>query len=150
MRDRLSRERRSWNMSRIRSKNTEPEKVVRSFLWRKGYRYRLHVKITVPDSIKFPLRRRIICPDIVLPKHKLAIFVHGCFWHRHIGCKNCTTPTARRDWWLQKLNGNALRDKVHRRVLKQLGWNVAVVWECAIKKPNEISRVEKQITKLLD
>jgi DNA mismatch endonuclease, patch repair protein len=81
-------------MSRIRGKDTTPEKAVRSLLHQLGYRFRLHVR-------KLPG-----CPDIVLPKFKTAIFVHGCFWHRHRGCGNCTTPTNRREWWLAKLNGN--------------------------------------------
>ena len=105
-------------MSRIRSKNTSPEMRVRSLLHRMGYRFRLHLK-------NLPGR-----PDIVLPKYKTVIFVHGCFWHRHQGCKNCTTPTNRREWWLTKLEGNAARDKVHRDALKKLGWRVIVVWEC--------------------
>src|ERR1043166_691429 len=93
--DRLTKERRSWNMSRIRGKDTTPEKIVRSLLHKMGYRFRLYVK-------KLPGK-----PDIVLAKHKTAIFVHGCFWHRHKGCRNCTTPTNRHEWWLAKLNGNA-------------------------------------------
>ncbi len=143
--DRLTKARRSWNMSRIRSKNTAPEKAVRSLLHRMGYRFRLHVRIPVtlsasvgeragvrcrfrlhrkipipqPSTINRlsrrsrtktdqPSRRRFITPDIVLVKQRVAIFVHGCFWHRHRGCKNCTTPTNRREWcgWA-KLNGNA-------------------------------------------
>src|SRR5437588_4872801 len=86
--DRLTKERRSWNMSRIRGKNTNPEKIVRSLLHRMGYRFRLHGR-------RLPGR-----PDIVLPKYRTVIFVHGCFWHRHKGCKNCTTPTRRREWWV--------------------------------------------------
>ena len=110
MRDRLTKARRSWNMSRIRGKDTNPEKVVRSLLHRMGFRFRLHGK-------KLPGR-----PDIVLLKLKTVIFVHGCFWHRHRGCKNCTTPTNRREWWLAKLNGNAARDKLHQRNLRKAGW----------------------------
>lgn len=129
--DHLTRARRSWNMSRIRGKNTAPEMVVRSMLHKMGYRFRLHVKILVPESVNFPSRRRFIIPDIVLPKYKkMVIFVHGCFWHRHKGCKDCTTPTHRREWWLTKLNGNAKRDKLHRRILKKLGWKTIVTWEC--------------------
>jgi DNA mismatch endonuclease, patch repair protein len=90
MRDRLSKERRSWNMSRIRGKDTAPEKVVRSLLHRMGYRFRLHGK-------KLPGR-----PDIVLAKYKTVVFVHGCFWHRHRGFKNRTLPKHRGKWWLSK------------------------------------------------
>lgn len=116
--DRLTKERRSWNMSRIRGKDTAPEMIVRSILHRMGYRFRLHMK-SLPGK-----------PDIVLPKYKTVIFVHGCFWHRHKGCRNCTTPTNRREFWLAKLNGNAARDKVHHRALRKLGWRVIVIWEC--------------------
>jgi DNA mismatch endonuclease (patch repair protein) len=91
MKDRLSKEKRSWNMSRIKGKNTKPEIALRSILHRMGYRFRLHAK-------NLPGR-----PDIVLPKYKTVIFVHGCFWHRHRGCKNCTTPTNRRHFWIAKL-----------------------------------------------
>jgi DNA mismatch endonuclease (patch repair protein) len=117
-RDRLSRERRSWNMSRIRGKDTTPERIVRSLLHRLGYRFRLHVRIPIQLRTQ-EIRKNIssvpafliryVRPDILLPKHKTAIFVHGCFWHRHRGCENCTTPTHRRAWWLAKLNGNAAR-----------------------------------------
>jgi DNA mismatch endonuclease (patch repair protein) len=117
-------------MSRIRGKNTTPEKIVRSMLHKMGYRFRLHVKIPVPDSVKFPLRRRFIIPDIVLPKYKTTIFVHGCFWHRHKGCKDASIPTHRRAWWLKKLNGNAKRDKLHQKTLRKLGWKPTVIWEC--------------------
>jgi DNA mismatch endonuclease, patch repair protein len=105
-------------MSRIRGKDTTPEKIVRSLLYRMGFRFRLHVR-------KLPG-----CPDIVLPKFKTAIFVHGCFWHRHRGCVNCTTPTNRRKWWLAKLTGNAERDQQHQRALRKIGWRPVVVWEC--------------------
>src|SRR5882724_4342140 len=77
---------------------------------------------------------RSVSVDILLPKHKTAVFVHGCFWHRHQGCKNCTTPTNRREWWLAKLNGNAARDKVHQRALRKLGWRVIVIWECEAER----------------
>jgi DNA mismatch endonuclease (patch repair protein) len=116
--DRLSKARRSWNMSRIRGRNTTPELIVRRLLHRMGYRFRLHGK-------NLPGR-----PDIVLKKYKTVIFVHGCFWHRHKGCKNCTTPSNRREWWLKKLNGNAARDRLHLRALRRLGWRALVVWEC--------------------
>ena len=95
--DRLTKERRSWNMSRIRGKDTAPEKIVRSILHRLGFRFRLHVKIPVPSTLNFPsstgMKRppRLIRPGIVLAKYKTVIFVHGCFWHRHKGCRNCTT-----------------------------------------------------------
>jgi DNA mismatch endonuclease, patch repair protein len=126
--DRLTKERRSWNMSRIRGKDTAPEKIVRSLLHRAGYRFRLHVR-TLPGN-----------PDVVLPKHRTVIFVHGCFWHRHEGCKNCTTPTNRREWWLAKLDGNAARDKVRQAMLRKLGWRALVVWECETDDPQRLAR----------
>jgi DNA mismatch endonuclease (patch repair protein) len=123
-------------MSRIPGKNTKPEIIVRSLLHRLGYRFRLHDR-------KLPG-----CPDIVLPKYKTVIFVHGCFWHRHKGCKNCTTPTNRREWWLTKLNGNAERDKRHRRALRKLGWNAIVVWECRAERINKVTQFARQFSRL--
>jgi DNA mismatch endonuclease (patch repair protein) len=117
-------------MSQIRGKDTGPERIVRSLLYRMGCRFRLHRK-------GLPGR-----PDIVLPKYRTVLFVHGCFWHRHRGCKNCTTPTNRREWWVTKLEGNAARDEVHWRVLKELGWRVVVVWEC---ETEDLSRLEKRL-----
>ena len=96
--DTLTKDRRSWNMSRVRGENTAPEKRVRSLPHKLAYRFRIHVK-------KLPGR-----PDIVLPRFKMVVFVHGCFWHRRKGCKNCTTPTNNREFWVKKLEGNAARD----------------------------------------
>jgi DNA mismatch endonuclease (patch repair protein) len=90
---------------------------------------------------------RFITPDIVLSKHKIAIFVHGCFWHRHRGCRNCTTPTHRREWWLAKLNGNAARDKLHQRALRKLGWHPMVIWECETEKPKGLDRLGRKLPK---
>ena|ERR1043165_1235161 len=137
MRDRLTKERRSWNMSRIRGKHTAPEKVVRSLLHRMGLRFRLHGK-------GLPGR-----PDIVLPKYRTVIFVHGCFWHRHRGCRNCTTPTNRREWWLEKLNGNAARDRLHSVALRKRGWRVIVVWECQTERPAFSEELAHQLGQLL-
>lgn len=116
--DILSKEKRSWNMSRIRGKNTTPELVVRSKLHDMGYRFRLH-------STKLPGK-----PDIVLPKYRTVIFVHGCFWHRHKGCRYAYTPKSRVDFWKKKFEGNVNRFKRVENLLKQEGWNVAVIWEC--------------------
>lgn len=123
MRDRLTPERRSWNMSRIRGKDTGPERLVRSLLHRMGYRFRLHGK-------DLPGR-----PDLVLPKYRTVVFVHGCFWHRHRGCRNCTTPTNNRDFWVKKLNENAARDRRSAGALIKMGWRVVVVWECETNHP---------------
>ncbi len=120
--DTISEERRSWNMSRIRSKNTKPELIVRSLLHRLGFRFRLHVK-DLPGK-----------PDIVLPKYKTVIFVHGCFWHRHNDCKNSVIPKSRTKWWLEKLDGNVKRDKKALENLSVLGWKTIVIWECELEK----------------
>ena len=101
MTDHLLKEKRSWNMSRIRSKNTSPEKTVRSLLHSMGYRFRLHGRVNKRLYKKGILPGK---PDIVLAKYKTVIFVHGCFWHRHERCKKCTTPKTRTEWWLKILN----------------------------------------------
>lgn len=137
MRDRLTKARRSWNMSRIRGKDTTPERVVRSALHRLGYRFRLH-------SRKLPGR-----PDIVLPRHRLAVFVHGCFWHRHRGCRNCTTPTNNRRFWVAKLEGNAARDRMHMRTLRKLGWRVVVVWECETERVGFAEKLRRKLIRTL-
>ena len=155
-------------MSRIRGKDTTPEKAVRSLLHRLGYRFRLHVRIPIgpvrnsergtrnsgrpADSVLRTPRSTLksVCPDLLLVKHRLAVFVHGCFWHRHKGCKNCTTPTNRRDWWLAKLNGNAARDELHQRALRKLGWRTLVIWECETEKPVVLKRIQKKLTRLRD
>jgi DNA mismatch endonuclease, patch repair protein len=116
-------------MGRIRGKNTSPELVVRRVLHRMGYRFRLHVK-NLPGK-----------PDIVLPKYKTVIFVHGCFWHQHKGCKNCTTPTNRQEFWINKLNGNTARDKIHRQALRKLGWQAITVWECEAENRERLQRL---------
>ena len=122
MKDKLTPARRSWNMSRIRGKNTQPELMVRSILHRMGYRFRINRK-DLPGK-----------PDIVFPRYKTVLFVHGCYWHRHIGCKNCTTPTKNTTFWNNKFAGTVARDRRNQRDLKELGWIVGVVWECQIRK----------------
>ena len=123
--DTISEERRSWNMSRIKGKDTKPELIVRSLLHKMGYRFRLHRK-DLPGN-----------PDIVLPKHKTIIFVHGCYWHRHEGCKKTTTPKSSIKgvkFWKDKFAGNVERDKKNHKQLKALGWKVHVIWECEANK----------------
>lgn len=120
--DTLTSEKRSWNMSRIRGANTKPELAVRSMLHRMGYRFRISNK-TLPGR-----------PDIVLPKYRAAIFVHGCFWHRHQGCKYAYTPKSRLDFWGPKFEGNVMRDKNNLSLLRKTGWLPIVVWECEIKR----------------
>ena len=118
--DHLTQEKRSWNMSRIRSKDTTPERIVRSFLHRNGFRFRLHAK-DLPGK-----------PDIVLSKYKTVIEVRGCFWHRHPGCKVATNPSTNAEFWQKKFATNVSRDKQNEQELKKLGWNVIVIWECEI------------------
>ena len=124
MTDRLSRERRSWNMSRIRGRDTAPEKQVRSALHRAGYRFRLHSK-------QLPGR-----PDVVLPKYCTVVFVHGCFWHRHKGCRYAYTPKSRVAFWKAKFDSNVERDRRNVRELRRLGWKVVKVWECETDRPD--------------
>ena len=127
--DIVSPEHRSKMMSKIKSKNTKPEMIVRSICHEMGFRYRLHRK-DLPGS-----------PDLVFPKHRLCIFVHGCFWHRHPGCKYAYTPKSRPDFWLPKLARNVERDLQVQERLKALGWKVVIVWECHTKD-REILRNE--------
>jgi DNA mismatch endonuclease (patch repair protein) len=129
--DHISKEKRSWNMSRIRSKNTKPEKIVRSLLHLLGYRFRIHRK-DLPGK-----------PDIVLPKHKTVIFVHGCFWHRHKGCRRCTTPSTNREFWLNKFNRNVRNDKKNKIKLEKRGWEVCIIWECQTKDVKKLLKVIK-------
>ncbi len=116
--DTLSKEKRSWNMSRIKGKNTEPERKVRSFLHRRGYRFRLHRK-DIPGN-----------PDIVLPKYRTVIFIHGCYWHRHPGCRYAYNPKSSVDFWNKKFQKNVERDRRNTEKLKKAGWDVRIVWEC--------------------
>jgi DNA mismatch endonuclease (patch repair protein) len=126
--DHLTPEKRSWNMSRIRSGNTKPEMIVRSVLHRMGYRFMLHRK-DLPGK-----------PDIVLPKYNTVIFVHGCYWHRHEGCKYAYNPKSRIDFWQKKFKSNVERDKKNRMALEELGWNVKVIWECEIKNQETLKK----------
>jgi DNA mismatch endonuclease, patch repair protein len=116
--DTISKERRSWNMSRIRGRDTAPEILVRSALHHLGYRFRLHRR-GLPG-----------CPDIILPHLRTAIFVHGCFWHRHRRCKFAYTPKTRPEFWQMKFAQNIARDQRAKRKLNRLGWHVLVIWEC--------------------
>ena len=115
-------EKRSRNMSAIKSKNTKPEIAVRKLLHSLGYRFRLHSK-DLPGS-----------PDIVLPKYNTVIFVHGCFWHRHKNCKYASTPKTRKEFWEKKFKSNVKRDLEIQEKIKNIGWKSVVIWECEINE----------------
>ena len=116
-----NKETRSYNMSRIKGKDTKPEMLVRRYLHARGFRYRLHVK-GLPGK-----------PDIVLPKYKTVIFIHGCFWHGHEGCKYYVVPKTRTDWWLAKINTNIANDTKAITALADAGWKIITLWECDLK-----------------
>ena len=122
MTDVHSKETRSYNMSRIKGKDTKPEVLVRKYLFSKGLRFRKNDK-------RYPGH-----PDIVLPKYKTIIFVHGCFWHFHENCRYAVMPSSNVDFWKKKLNGNRLRDERNKKALTEMGWNGIVIWECQLKK----------------
>lgn len=122
MADVHTKKQRSYNMSQIHSKDTKPEAAVRKYLFSKGFRYRKN------DS-RLPGK-----PDIVLPKYKTVIFVNGCFWHRHEGCKYFVWPKNNAEFWKAKIERNVERDLSQHQDLKSLGWNVIVVWECELRK----------------
>lgn len=124
--DVVDRETRSRMMAGIRGKNTKPEMVLRRALHARGLRYVVH------DG-RLPGR-----PDLVLPRYRAAVFVHGCFWHRHAGCRLATTPATRADFWEAKLSGNAMRDSIVREELAARGWRVAIVWECSLRKEEQV------------
>lgn len=118
--DTVSPEIRSRIMSRVRARDTLPERRVRSYLHRAGLRFRLHQR-SLPG-----------CPDIVLPKFRVAIFVNGCFWHQHPGCRKATLPKSNREFWAEKLRGNQERDAVALDALSKAGWKTKILWECEI------------------
>lgn len=131
MTDRVSPETRSWNMSCVGSRDTKPERIVRSALWRLGYRFRLHRR-------DLPGR-----PDIVLPKYKTAIMVHGCFWHHHSGCKKSEFPRTNAAFWRRKILANAARDRRTIHALRRSGWRVLTVWECETKRASLSQRLRR-------
>jgi len=127
MTDTITKEHRSWNMSRIRSRDTKPEKKVRSLLHSMGYRFRLHDR-SLPGK-----------PDIVLPRFKTVIFVHGCFWHRHARCQYAYTPMSRVEFWKHKFQKNIERDRNKELALHGLGWHVLVIWECELREAADLA-----------
>lgn len=124
MPDKISKLHRSWVMSRVGSRNTKPELIARSLLHSLGYRF----TVNGPRNRKLPGK-----PDIVLPKYRTVVFVHGCFWHRHPNCKIATTPKSNQDYWLPKFRRNVERDRQNQKALQKAGWNVLVIWECELK-----------------
>ena len=132
-------EQRSSNMSKIKGTNTKPEMIVRSMCHELGLRYRLHRK-DLPGT-----------PDLVFPKHRLCLFVHGCFWHRHPGCKYAYTPKSRLDFWLPKLAKNVERDINAQRALEVSGWRVSIIWECQTKNRDTLrTEIQKMINPEVD
>ena len=119
--DKISSERRSWTMARVKGRDTRPEKTVRSLLHAMGHRFRIQ-RTDLPGK-----------PDIVLSRRKIVIFVHGCFWHRHPGCRRATTPASNMAYWNQKFARTVIRDAKNRELLEAVGWRVFVAWECELK-----------------
>jgi DNA mismatch endonuclease (patch repair protein) len=134
MADTFSKEKRSWIMSRIRGRDTKPEKAIRSQLHRLGYRFRLH-RNDLPGR-----------PDIVLPKYRTVLFVHGCFWHQHNECKRATVPKSNEQYWIPKLKRNVSRFQQAKVALKDAGWKVVVIWECETK---DLFKLEEYIDSVL-
>lgn len=129
---------RSYNMSQIKGKDTQPELLVRKFLFANGLRYRLHVK-NLPGK-----------PDIVLRKYKTVIFVHGCFWHGHEGCKYFKIPDTRTDWWKEKIGKNKANDEKNKFALQSSGWKIITVYGCELKKKVKDETLRKVLTQLIE
>jgi len=128
MADVFTKAKRSWIMSRVRSKDTVPERIVRSFLHRRGFRFSLHRR-DLPGT-----------PDLVLPRHRAVVFVHSCFFHGHASCKRATLPATHRAFWASKIKKNGERDLAAVRALRRSGWRVIVVWECQARTPETLER----------
>ena len=133
MSDVHSAEIRSYNMSQIHSKDTKPEELVRKYLFSKGFRYR-------KNDARLPGK-----PDIVLPKYKTVIFINGCFWHKHEGCKYFVWPKNNAEFWKEKIEKNADRDAKNYKLLEKAGWNIIIIWECELKS----SVVESSLNRIV-
>lgn len=133
--DNISPEARGRQMSRVKSKDTKPEMIVRRLLFSMGYRYRLH-DARLPGT-----------PDLVFAGRRKVVFVHGCFWHRHADCSLARLPKSRLDFWLPKLEGNKMRDRANQRLLRKSGWRVLVVWECELC---DMKRLARKMRRFLD
>jgi DNA mismatch endonuclease (patch repair protein) len=134
MADNLTPQQRRRNMSRVKGRDTKPELLVRSIVHRLGYRFRLHGK-GLPGK-----------PDLVLPRHRKVVFVHGCFWHGHAGCRRAARPSTNREFWDRKIDGNVERDAANVKALGRAGWKVLVVWQCAMK---DRASLEKKLGEFL-
>ena len=129
---------RSFNMSQIKGKNTKPEILIRKFLFSRGYRFRLYDK-RLPGK-----------PDLVLPKYKTVIFVNGCFWHGHEGCKYFVLPKSNAEWWKAKIEDTVNRDRKSLTQLKELGWKSIVIWECELKPDRRLETLEKILLMIIN
>ena len=127
---------RSYIMSRVKGKDTKTEEIVRKYLFSQGFRYRKNDK-RLPGK-----------PDIVLPKYKTVIFVNGCFWHKHEGCKYFVWPKSNSEFWKEKIESNIVRDKKQYEELKNAGWHVIIVWECELKKKQRMDTLERLVTEI--
>lgn len=134
MTDVFDQQTRSRIMASVKQKDTAPEIAIRRALHRGGFRYRLHSK-------KVEGR-----PDLVLPKHRAVVFVHGCFWHRHVGCRYTTNPKTRAEFWEMKFAANVARDSAIQAALLAAGWRVATIWECALRKPEKVAAAAEQLS----
>ena len=141
MADIKTKESRSYNMSRIAGKDTKPEELVRKYLFSKGFRYQKNVR-KLPGT-----------PDLVLPKYRTVILVNGCFWHGHEGCKYFVWPKSNAEFWKQKIETNISRDRQKEAQLRDMGWNVMIVWECELRPPKRqatLERLESQLRQILE
>ncbi|MFO1175546.1 MAG: DNA mismatch endonuclease Vsr [Paracoccaceae bacterium] len=134
MTDIVDQKTRSLMMARIRGKDTRPELALRCALHARGLRFRLHAD-NVPGK-----------PDLVLPKYRAVVFVHGCFWHRHADCRYTTTPATRTDFWEAKFAANMVRDRLVQSGLRTAGWRVATVWECALRRPGHVESAANHLS----
>jgi DNA mismatch endonuclease (patch repair protein) len=137
MPDNLTADQRKKAMSQVQQRDTKPEKIVRSLLHRLGFRFRKNVSSLAGN------------PDVVLPKYKTIIFVHGCFWHQHKGCRKANRPTSNTEFWNTKLDKNVKRDKETIKLLKRLGWKVIIIWECELKNAERIENIKKKLVSKL-
>lgn len=141
MTDIFDSKKRSWVMSRVRAKNTKPEILIRSLLHRLGYRF----TVNGPHNRELPGK-----PDVVLPKHRTVLFVHGCFWHGHTACNHARTPKTRSEWWRLKIEGNRARDIRNRDALEGLGWNVVVIWTCEFNNRVKLEALAAMVPDLIE